>query len=140
MYHRTWRETRDGGCCLPFTGKAERANSSQPNLLVDINGSLGVHVGNVYSCITAKTSWSFQPWSGYRGCRQVEGTAVMISFLRKGRLFTKGNSIGSYPVHITTTVDAYNHSRCQNICEGVITNALQSCNKLGSGHLGCLMQ
>ena len=50
-------------------------------------------------------------------------------YVRYGRLFAWGNPIGSCPIHLTTTVHALTTLWILNICEGVVTNALQSCSK-----------
>ena len=36
VYRRTWQETRNGGCCLPLTGREECANSRLQNISVDM--------------------------------------------------------------------------------------------------------
>ena len=75
---------------------------------------------------SAKTSWLFQPQSGYPGWIQAkERQRVYFAW----RLI---NPEGSCPVHLTTTILADNPQ-----CEGVITNVVQSCSKeLPSPHEG----
>ena len=41
---------------------------------------------------TVKTSWLFQPQSGYPGCRQTGDTVIMRGLLWYLRLIAKGNS------------------------------------------------
>ena len=52
---------------------------------------------------TAKTTWLFQPQSGYPGCRQTEETVASYESVT---LLLKSNCIrGSFPVHLTTTIN-----------------------------------
>ena len=62
----------------------------------------------IKSCVSAKTS-----------CKH-----IVVALVAYKLIIALGNV--SCPVHLTTTIHYNNH---QNICEGVITNTLQSCSK-----------